>query len=145
MAADIISFGILLVFYWLADAFVAVPIYRWNSSGVNQKFKGSAFHLRLQFPILALIYIQIFWILTISTTFPEENSNWVHFFEILSSLILLVLFAPVIIVKSWGAQAIEKGSDNEVIRNELEEFRTPVGVIRPICIPLLPPFKPLLL
>ena len=126
MAADIISFGILLVFYWLADALVSVPVYRWNSYGLSQKFKGSAFHLRLQFPILALIYIQFFWILSINTTFPEENSNWVHFFEILSSLILLVLFAPVIIVKSWGAQAIEKGSVYEVIRNELEHFQTPV-------------------
>ena len=126
MAAETISFGVLLVFYWLADALVSVPVYRWNSYGLSQKFKGSAFHLRLQFPILALIYFQFFWILTISTTFPEENSNWVHFFEILSSLILLVLFAPVIIVKSWGAQAIEKGSVYEVIRNELEHFQTPV-------------------
>ena len=64
--------------------------------------------------------------MSINTTFPEENSNWVHFFEILSSLILLILFAPVIIVKSWGAQAIEKGSVYEVIRNELEHFQTPV-------------------
>ena len=126
MAADTISFGILLVFYWLADALVSVPVYRWNSYGLSQKFKGSAFHLRLQLPILALIYIQFFWILSINTTFPEENSNWAHFFEILSSLILLVLFAPVIIVKSWGAQAIEKGSVYEVIRNELEHFQTPV-------------------
>ena len=49
-----------------------------------------------------------------------------HFFEILSSLILLVLFAPVIIVKSLVAQAIEKGSDYEAIRNELVHFQTPV-------------------
>ena len=47
MAADTISFGILLVFYWLADALVSVPVYRWNSYGLSQKFKGSAFHLRL--------------------------------------------------------------------------------------------------
>ena len=53
MAAETISFGVLLLVYWLADALAAIPVYRWNSSGVNQKFKGSAFHLRLQIPILA--------------------------------------------------------------------------------------------
>ena len=129
IVAETISLGILLLFYWLADALAAVPVYRWNISGVNQKFKGSAFHLRLQLPILALIFIQLFWIWTINMILPEETSKWIPFFEIISSLILLVLFAPVIIVKSWGAQAIEKGSAYEAIRNELEQFRTPVGGI----------------
>ena len=129
MAAETISFGVLLLVYWLADALAAVPVYRWNSSGVNQKFKGSAFHLRLQLPILALIFIQLFWIWIIKMILPEETSNWTPFFEILSSLTLLVLIAPVVIVKSWGAQAIEKGSAYESIRNELEQFRTPVAGI----------------
>ena len=52
VAAETISFGVLLLVYWLADALAAVPVYRWNSFGVNQKFKGSAFHLRLQLPCL---------------------------------------------------------------------------------------------
>ena len=129
MAAETISFGVLLLVYWLADALAAVPVYRWNSSGVNQKFKGSTFHLRLQLPILALIFIQLFWIWIINMILPEVTSNWTPFFEILSSLILLVLIAPVVIVKSWGAQAIEKGSAYEAIRNELEQFRTPVAGI----------------
>lgn len=129
MAAETISFGVLLLFYLLADALAAVPVYRWNSFGVNQKFKGSAFHLRLQFPILALIFIQLFWIWTINMIIPEETFNWTPYFEILSSLILLVLIAPALIVKSWGAQAIEKGSSDEAIRNELEQFRTPVAGI----------------
>ena len=129
LVAEAISLGILLLVYWLADALAAVPVYRWNISGVNQKFKGSAFHLRLQLPILALIFIQLFWIWTINMILPEVTSNWTHFFEILSSLILLVLIAPVVIVKSWGAQAIEKGSAYESIRNELEQFRTPVAGI----------------
>ena len=119
----------MLLVYWLADALAAVPVYRWNISGVNQKFKGSAFHLRLQLPILALIFIQYLWIWTINMILPEETYNWTPYFEILSSLILLVLIAPVVIVKSWGAQAIEKDSAYEVIRNELEEFRTPVAGI----------------
>ena len=127
MAAETISFGVLLLVYWLADALAAIPVYRWNSSGVNQKFKGSAFHLRLQLPILALIFIQLFWIWTINMILPEESSNWTPYFEILSSLILLVLITPALIVKSWGAQAIEKGSADETIRNELEQFRTPVA------------------
>ena len=129
MVAEAISLGILLLVYWLADALAAVPVYIWNISGVNQKFKGSAFHLRLQLPILALIFIQLFWIWTINMILPEVTSNWTHFFEILSSLILLVLIAPVVIVKSWGAQSIEKDSAYEAIRNELEEFRTPVAGI----------------
>ena len=129
LVAEAISLGILLLVYWLADALAAVPVYRWNISGVNQKFKGSAFHLRLQLPILALIFIQLFWIWTINMILPEVTSNWTPFFEILSSLILLVLIAPVVIVKSWGAQAIEKDSAYEAIRNELEEFRTPVAGI----------------
>ena len=129
MVAEAISLGILLLVYWLADALAAVPVYRWNISGVNQKFKGSAFHLRLQLPILALIFIQLFWIWTINMILPEETSNWTPYFEILSSLILLVLIAPAVIVKSWGAQAIEKGSADEAIRNELEQFRTPVAGI----------------
>ena len=129
MVAETISLVILLLVYWLADALAAVPVYRWNISGVNQKFKGSAFHLRLQLPILALIFIQLFWIWTINMILPEVTSNWTPFFEILSSLILLVLIAPVVIVKSWGAQAIEKGSAYESIRNELEQFRTPVAGI----------------
>ena len=129
MFAETISFGVLLLVYWIADALSAVSIYRWNISGLNQKFKGSAFHLRLQLPILALIFIQLFWIWTINMILPEESSKWTPFFEILSSLILLVLIAPVVIVKSWGAQAIEKGSADEAIRNELEEFRTPVAGI----------------
>ena len=129
LVAEAISLGILLLVYWLADALAAVPVYIWNISGVNQKFKGSAFHLRLQLPILALIFIQLFWIWTINMILPEVTSNWTHFFEILSSLILLVLIAPVVIVKSWGAQAIKKDSAYEAIRNELEEFRTPVAGI----------------
>ena len=129
MAAETISFGVLLLVYWLADALAAVPVYRWNSFGVNQKFKGSAFHLRLQLPILALIFIQLFWIWIINMILPEQTSNWTPYFEILSSLILLVLIAPALIVKSWGAQAIEKGSADEAIRNELEQFRTPVAGI----------------
>ena len=129
LVAEAISLGILLLVYWLADALAAVPVYRWNISGVNQKFKGSAFHLRLQLPILALIFIQLFWIWTINMILPEVTSNWTPFFEILSSLILLVLIAPVVIVKSWGAQVIEKDSAYEAIRNELEEFRTPVAGI----------------
>jgi len=129
MVAETISFGVLLLFYWLADALAAVPVYRWNSSGVNQKFKGSAFHLRLQLPILVLIFIQLFWVWIFNMILLEETSNWTPYFEILSSLVLLVLFAPFVIVKSWGAQAIEKGSAYEAIRNELEQFRTPVGGI----------------
>jgi len=129
MVAEAISLGVLLLVYWLADALAAVPVYRWNISGVNQKFKGSAFHLRLQLPILALIFIQLFWIWTINMILPEETSNWTAFFEFLSSLILLVLIAPALIVKSWGAQAIEKCSADEAMRNELEEFRTPVAGI----------------
>ncbi len=129
MAAETISFGVLLLVYWLADALAAVPVYRWNSSGVNQKFKGSAFHLRLQLPILALIFIQLFWIWIINMILPEQTSNWTPYFEILSSLILLVLIAPAVIVKSWGAQEIEKGSADEAMRNELEQFRTPVAGI----------------
>jgi len=127
--AETISLGILLLFYWLADALAAVPVYRWNSTGVNQKFKGSAFHLRLQLPILALIFTQLFWIWIFNMILPEETSSWTPYFEILSSLVLLVLFAPFVIVKSWGVQAIEKGSAYEAIRNELEQFRTPVGEI----------------
>ena len=129
MVAETISLGILLLVYWLADALAAVPIYRWNISGVNQKFKDTAFHLRLQLPILALIFIQLFWIWSINVILPEVTSIWTPFFEFLSSLILLILFAPVVIVKSWGAQPIEKGSAYKAIRNELEQFRTPVGGI----------------
>jgi len=129
MVAETISFGVLLLVYWIADALSAVSIYRWNISGLNQKFKGSAFHLRLQLPILALIFIQFFWILTFNMILPEETSNWSPYFEIMSSLILLVLVAPAVIVKSWGAKAIEKGSADEAIRKELEHLRTPVAGI----------------
>ena len=129
MVAEAISLGVLLLVYWLMDALAAVPVYRWNIFGVNQKFKGSALHLRLQLPILALIFIQYLWIWTNNMVLPAVTSNWISFFEILSSLILLVLVAPVVIVKSWGAQAIEKDSAYEAIRNELEEFRTPVAGI----------------
>ncbi|MDP7621794.1 MAG: hypothetical protein QGH27_07490, partial [SAR324 cluster bacterium] len=34
MVAETISFGVLLLVYWLADALTAVPVYRWNFSGV---------------------------------------------------------------------------------------------------------------
>ena len=129
MVAETISFGVLLMVYWIADALSAVSIYRWNISGLNQKFKGSAFYLRLQLPILALIFIQLFWIWTINMILPEETSNWSPYFEIMSSLILLVLIAPAVIVKSWGAKAIEKGSADEAIRKELEHLRTPVAGI----------------
>ena len=129
MVAETISFGVLLLFYWIADALSAVSIYRWNISGLNQKFKGSAFYLRLQLPILALIFIQLFWIWTINMILPEETSNWSPYFEIMSSLILLVLIAPAVIVKSWGTKAIEKGSADEAIRKELEHLRTPVAGI----------------
>ena len=57
MAAETFSFGVLLLVYWLADALVAIPVYRWNSSGVNQKFKGSAFYLQLQLTVMLLIFI----------------------------------------------------------------------------------------
>jgi len=129
IAAETISFGVLILVYWFADALAAVPVYRWNISGVNQKIKVSAFHLRLQLPIMLLIFIQLSWISTINMIIPEVTSKWTPFFEFLSSLILFVLIAPVVIVKSWGAQEIEKDSAYEAIRNELEEFRTPVAGI----------------
>ncbi|GIT73008.1 MAG: hypothetical protein Ct9H300mP28_28220 [Pseudomonadota bacterium] len=59
--------------------------------GVNQKFKGSGFFFRLQLPILALIFIQLFWIWTLNMILPEKLQTGLLILKFLSSLILLVL------------------------------------------------------
>jgi len=45
--AESFSFGILLLIYWLADAFTAIPVYQWNIQGIDEKIKKSILHLRL--------------------------------------------------------------------------------------------------
>lgn len=127
--AKTFSLAILLLVYWIADAIVSVPVYQWNTPGIIEKFSRSALHLRLQLPVLSLIFIQYVWIWTINLVLPAFPSNWSLIFELLSSLILIVLLAPVVFVKSWGAQAIDKDKVYEEIRTELDEFRTPVAGI----------------
>ena len=127
--AEPVSFGILLLVYWLADAFTAIPVYQWNTQGLEEKIKKSVLHLRLQLPVLSLIIIQSVWFWVTNKFLPSFPSNWSLIFELLSSLILMVLLAPVVFVKSWGAKAIENGKEYEEIHNELEDSRTPVTAI----------------
>ena len=125
--AESVSFGVLLLLYWLADAVAAIPVYQWNAHGLEEKIKKSV--LRLQLPVLALIIIQTVWFWITSKFLLSFTSNWSLIFELLCSLILMVLVAPVVFVKSWGAKAIENGNDFEEIRKELENSRTPVTAI----------------
>ena len=127
--AESVSFGLLLLLYWLADAVVAIPVYQWNAHGLEEKIKKSVLHLRLQLPVLALIIIQTVWFWITSKFLLSFTSNWSLILELLCSLILMVLVAPVVFVKSWGAKAIENGNDFEEIRKELENSRTPVTAI----------------
>ena len=127
--AESVSFGILLLVYWLADAFSAIPVYQWNTQGLEEKIKKSVLHLRLQLPVLSLIIIQSVWFWVTNKFLPSFPSNWSLIFELLSSLILMVLLAPVVFVKSWGAKVIENGKEYEEIHNELEDSRTPVTAI----------------
>jgi len=127
--AESVSFGVLLMLYWLADAVAAIPVYQWNAHGLEEKIKKSVLHLRLQLPVLALIIIQTVWFWITSKFLLSFTSNWSLIFELLFSLILMVLVAPVVFVKSWGAKAIENGNDFEEIRKELENSRTPVTAI----------------
>ena len=127
--AESVSFGVLLLLYWLADAVAAIPVYQWNAHGLEEKIKKSVLHLRLQLPVLALIIIQTVWFWITSKFLLSFTSNWSLIFELLCSLILMVLVAPVVFVKSWGAKAIENGNDFEEIRKELENSRTPVTAI----------------
>jgi len=127
--AESVSFGVLLLLYWLADAVAAIPVYQWNAHGLEEKIKKSVLHLRLQLPVLALIIIQTVWFWITSKFLLSFTSNWSLIFELLCSLTLMVLVAPVVFVKSWGAKAIENGNDFEEIRKELENSRTPVTAI----------------
>ncbi len=127
--AESVSFVVLLLLYWLADAVAAIPVYQWNAHGLEEKIKKSFLHLRLQLPVLALIIIQTVWFWITSKFLLSFTSNWSLIFELLCSLILMVLVAPVVFVKSWGAKAIENGNDFEEIRKELENSRTPVTAI----------------
>ena len=127
--AESVSFGILLLVYWLSDAFAAIPVYQWNTQGLEEKIKKSVLHLRLQLPVLSLIIIQSVWFWVTNKFLPSFPSNWSLIFELLSSLILMVLLAPVVFVKSWGAKAIGNGKEYEEIHNELEDSRTPVTAI----------------
>ena len=127
--AKSVSFCVLLLLYWLADAVAAIPVYQWNAHGLEEKIKKSVLHLRLQLPVLALIIIQTVWFWITSKFLLSFTSNWSLIFELLCSLILMVLVAPVVFVKSWGAKAIENGNNFEEIRKELENSRTPVTAI----------------
>ena len=127
--SESVSFGVLLLLYWLADAVAAIPVYQWNAHGLEEKIKKSVLHLRLQLPVLALIIIQTVWFWITSKFLLSFTSNWSLIFELLCSLILMVLVAPVVFVKSWGAKAIKNGNDFEEIRKELENSRTPVTAI----------------
>jgi len=127
--AESVSFGVLLLLYWLADAVAAIPVYQWNAHGLEEKIKKSVLHLRLQLPVLALIIIQTVWFWITSKLLLSFTSNWSIIFELLCSLILMVLVAPVVFVKSWGAKTIENGNDFEEIFKELENSQTPVTAI----------------
>lgn len=120
-----LSFAIILTTYWFGDALVQNPIYEWKTKALIKKIHQTLFNLRLQLPILILMFLQ-FWL----------NYTLEHFLDFLlwgkiiiltlSSLLLMILSSPYLMVVCWGAQPLASDEAESLIQNELDANQTSV-------------------
>lgn len=127
--AEPISITLLIMVYWVADALSAIPARKWNVHGLREKMQGSASHLRIQLPILLLGILQSIWLIIMRSVPWPLDLNMEGTFEMISSLMLMLLLAPMILVKSWGALPLPAAQSTSLIEQELSANGVPVRAI----------------
>ena len=117
--AESLSFLILLISYWVSDSLSSSPIRAFSILGLWEKGRVMFQHSRIQFPILLLGTFQFLWhILLQSLPAAAWNSVWMRI-ELITSLFLLFMAAPPILVHCWGARHVENEETGKIIREEL--------------------------
>ena len=93
---------LLLLCYWIADALASNHISQNGIQGLKEKAKMAFWHSRIQLPILLLGTLQAGWLFLLRHFQNPFQETGVLGFEILSSLVLLFIAAPPILIHSWG-------------------------------------------
>ncbi len=121
---------LLLICYWIADALASNHISQNGIKGLKEKAKMAFWHSRIQLPILLLGTLQSGWLFLLRHFQNPFQETGVLGFEILSSLVLLFIAAPPILIHSWGASPLESSENKTLILKELEQNRVSVKSIR---------------
>ena len=87
-------------------------------------------HSRIQLPILLLGTLESGWLFLLrhfDLPFLEISPLW---FELLSSVLILFIAAPPILIHSWGAKSLDSSEAKTLIIEELKQNKVPVRSIR---------------
>lgn len=122
---EVLGFAVLILEYWVLDALCISPISVWNIQGLKQKLNQTFFHLRLQLPLLVLALVQFSWITMLERWLPLAFEEW-RIVELFTSLLIIALTAPLLMVLSWGASSLPPSDARTLIHNELADNRVPV-------------------
>ena len=125
-----ISILLLLISYWISDALSSNHIRQLGIQDLREKVKMSFRHSRIQLPILLLGTLESGWLFMIrhfDHPFLEISPLW---FELLSSVLILFIAAPPILIHSWGAKSLESSEAKTLIIEELKQNKVPVRSIR---------------
>ena len=125
-----ISIFLLLISYWIADALSSNHIRQLGIQDLREKVKMSFRHSRIQLPILLLGTLESGWLFMLrhfDHSFLEISPLW---FELLSSVLILFIAAPPILIHSWGAKSLESSEAKTLIIEELKQNKVPVRSIR---------------
>ncbi|MBF0280661.1 MAG: M48 family metalloprotease [SAR324 cluster bacterium] len=124
-----LSLLILLLTYWLGDSLCMDRVSVWTKKELAQKFQKIVFHLRLQLPILILIFFQ-FSIFQVIDFYLSENFGWQKDLLIFSmSLLIMMVFSPFIMTHSWGAKPLSSKMKEKIIQTELKASQVSVTQI----------------
>ena len=125
-----ISIFLLLISYWIADALSSNHIRQLGIQDLREKVKMSFRHSLIQLPILLLGTLESGWLFMLrhfDHPFLEISPLW---FELLSSLLILFIAAPPILIHSWGAKSLQSSEVKTLIIEELKQNKVPVRSIR---------------
>ena len=125
-----ISILLLLISYWIADALSSNHIRQLGIQDLREKVKMSFRHSRIQLPILLLGTLESGWLFMLrhfDGSLLEISPLW---FELLSSVLILFIAAPPILIHSWGAKSLESSEAKTLIIEELKQNKVPIRSIR---------------
>ena len=125
-----ISILLLLISYWISDALSSNHIRQLGIQDLREKVKMSFRHSRIQLPILLLGTLESGWLFMLrhfDHPFLEISSLW---FELLSSVLILFIAAPPILIHSWGAKSLESSEVKTLIIEELKQNKVSMRSIR---------------
>jgi len=120
---ELSSFTLLLL-YWFGDALCSTAINNWNTESIIKKGQQTLSNLRIQLPILILIFLQFVVVHGFDfllATLPTWQNSLVTLFI---SFLILILLSPPILVLCWGGQKLSSKVSEKIILEELKASQT---------------------